>query len=142
MPPNPAPNNPQSNAGSYYSYNELRKAIRGAQLSGQGIGFEAHHLLEKQFAKTFGVAQGDIISVPLSPLYHRGVNGERIVGAGTNIDARITSRLKSIMGSKDISNATPEQIWQVHRDVYESIGQKTWAEAVYNTYVRPMGINY
>lgn len=46
------------------------------------------------------------------------------------------------MGSKDISNATPEQIWRAHRDVYTSLGQTTWAEAVNNTYVRPMGIKY
>lgn len=142
LPPNPAPNNPRSNAGSYYSYKELRKTIKKAYLSGRNRGFEAHHLLEKQFANAFGVNKNDIISVALTPLHHRGVAGVQVIGVGSNIDSQITTKLQNIMGSKDISNATPEQIWRAHRDVYTSLGQTTWAEAVYNTYVRPMGIKY
>lgn len=44
--------------------------IKESGLSGNGAGFEAHHLLEKQYAKKFGVSQGDIISVALTPEWH------------------------------------------------------------------------
>ena len=131
---------------SYYSYDELKKAIKDMGLSGSGIGFEAHHLLEKQYAKKFGVNQGDIISVALTPKWHRGVNGEKIIGEGININSKIENELMKIAGVDNRVSAnriaTPEQIWQAHKKVYENIGHEDWASAVYQAYVKKPGINY
>lgn len=131
---------------TYYSYRELRKLIKSMGLSGNGIGFEAHHLLEKQYAKKFGVKKGDIISVALTPMWHRGVNGEKIIGVGTNINWKIENELMRIVGvdNKRIANriATPEQIWQAHKKVYENMGHDDWASAVYEAYVKKLGIDY
>lgn len=110
------------------------------------MGFEAHHLLEKQYASKFGIKQGDIISVALTSKWHRGVNGEKIIGEGVNINARIENELMSIMGVNNRkianSNATPEQIWQAHKKVYIDIGQSDWASAIYEAYVEKLGISY
>lgn len=39
-------------------------------------------------------------------------------------------------------NATMQQIWQAHKEVYEAIGQSDWAHAIYEAYVKPNGIKY
>lgn len=134
------------NLSSYYTYKELKAEIKNSGLSGRGTGFEAHHLLEKQFASKFGVKSDEIISVALTPRWHRGVSGQKIIGEGINIDNRISNELVNITGAKNKKSATAmastEQIWQAHRNVYESIGQYDWANAVYSAYVKPLGINY
>ena len=131
---------------SYYSYDELKGVIRDVGLSGNGIGFEAHHLLEKQYAKKFDINQGDIISVALTPKWHRGVNGEKIIGEGININSRIENELMDIVGVNNRVSAnriaTPEQIWHAHKKVYEDIGHKDWASAVYEAHVKKLGIRY
>ena len=141
-----AHSDPRYSPDSYYKYKELKKLIKESGLSGKGEGLEAHHLLEKQYADKFGVSQGDIISVALTPEWHRGVNGEMVIGAGVNINARIEAELMSIVGVNDRATAnsiaTPENVWQAHRNVYESIGHSDWANAIYEAYVKPMGINY
>lgn len=127
--------NSRSNPSTYYSYDELFNMTREAELTGKGIGFEAHHLLEKQFASKFQVDQSDIISVTLTPKWHRGVNASKIIGEGKNITGSITQR-----GA--VKNSTPEQIWQAHRNVYERMGHTDWAEAIYDAYVKKLNIPY
>jgi len=39
-------------------------------------------------------------------------------------------------------NATVEQIWQVHKTVYEDIQHPEWAKAVYEAYFNSRGIPY
>lgn len=76
----------------------------------------------------------------------RGVNGEKIIGAGVNINARIEAELMDIVGvdSRVLANniATPENIWQAHKNVYEAIGRNDWANAIYEAYVKPLNISY
>ncbi|MBU3179423.1 hypothetical protein KPL47_24440, partial [Clostridium estertheticum] len=138
--------NLRSSPSTYYSYDELFKMTREAELTGKSIGFESHHLLEKQFSNKFGINQGDIISVPLTPKWHRGVNSSKIIGEGKNINNAIEREIKKITGTNTqraaIKNATPEQIWQAHRNVYEGMGQKDWAEAIYSAYVKNLKIPY
>lgn len=136
---------PRYHPDSYYSYKELRKQIADAELSRRNGGLEAHHLLEKQFAKLFGVSQSEIISVALTPESHRGSGGEKVIGAGTNIDKKINAELQKIMATNSASStsgATAEQVWQAHRNVYESMGHEDWANAIYEAYVKPKGISY
>ena len=132
-----------SDPNSYYTYSELKDQINSSGLKGS---FESHHLLEKQFADKFKISNADdIISVPLTSRWHRGVGGSTI-GQGINIDAKINRELKKITGSATVrmakASATAEQIWQAHRNVYYDIGQGDWADAIYEAYVKKLGINY
>jgi len=122
---------------TYYSYSELKAMIKDAGLSGRAKGLEAHHLLEKQYADAFGLTIEEIISVPLTPGWHRNVNG-----VGINIDNAITTKMQSIMTNLGTTTKTPEIIWQAHREVYEKIGQSDWASAIYKAYIEPKGIPY
>ena len=131
---------------SFYKYKDLKKLISEAGLSGAGEGLEAHHLLEKKFASLFGVEADDIISVALTPEWHRGVDGEKLIGAGANIDALIDEELMKLVGTnskrllKDLSSA--EDVWKATKKVYESLKHEDWAEAVYEAYVKIKGIQY
>lgn len=77
---------------------------------------------------------------------HRGSGGEKIIGAGMNINNAIQKELKNIVGTKTeraaVKNATPEQIWQAHRNIYEKMGYGDWAKAIYDAHVRHLGIPY
>ena len=62
-----------------------------------------------------------------------------------NIDDRINKALSRITGmdyKNAKKNATLQQIWQAHKEVYESIGQSDWAHVIYDVYVKPKGIQY
>ena len=87
-----------------------------------------------------------IISVALTPKWHRGVNGEKLIFEGVNINARIEAELMNIVGAdgRVVANsiATPENIWKAHKTVYEGIGHNDWANAIYEAYVKPLGISY
>jgi hypothetical protein len=109
--------------------------IREAKLSGRGVGFEAHHLLEKQFASRLGIAEEEIISVALTPKWHRNLGG-----MGTNLDAKIMAELARM--NAPAGTATVEQIWKAHRNVYERLGQPDWAHAIYDAYFSSRGIPY
>ncbi|MBU3218117.1 hypothetical protein LL033_22130 [Clostridium estertheticum] len=89
--------NIRSSPSTYYSYDELFKMTREAELTGKSIGFESHHLLEKQFSNKFGINQRDIISVHLTPKWHRGVNGSKIIGEGKNINNAIEREIKKLL---------------------------------------------
>lgn len=128
----------RGNPETYYSYKDLKKLIKNSGLSGSGRGFEAHHLLEKQFADVFGVNKGEIISVPLTPQWHRNVNS----AMGNNIDNLINSELDKILTNTGKSSAGAKEIWEAHRNVYEKIGQSDWAKAIYEKYVRGLNIPY
>jgi subtilisin family serine protease/peptidoglycan hydrolase-like protein with peptidoglycan-binding domain len=122
---------------TYYTYRELYSLINKSGLKGRGIGLEAHHLLEKQFASIFGVAQNDIISVALTPTWHRNVKR-----MGKNLDNLITTELKTILTNSGKTTAGVQEIWKAHRNVYESIGQPDWAMAIYEQYVKKFGVSY
>ncbi|MCB2362495.1 hypothetical protein, partial [Clostridium estertheticum] len=134
------------NPDSFYTHKELLKLIEEAQLSGKNKGLQSHHLLEKQFAKLFDIAdRNDIIAVPLTSLWHKGVNQVKVIGVGKNIDNLITKELSEITGAsyrKAVSVATREQAWQAHRNVYEKIGQSDWARAIYEAYIKQFKIPY
>lgn len=106
----------------------------------------SHHLLEKQFAKKFGISNtDDIIAVGLTPLWHKGVKAEKLLGIGNNLDNIINNELARISGKSykvAKQTATAEQIWKAHRNIYEKIGEKDWAKAIYNAYVKKLGIKY
>ncbi|WP_152754121.1 hypothetical protein, partial [Clostridium estertheticum] len=123
---------------TYYSYTDLKKLIKKSGLSGNGKGLEAHHLLEKQFADVLGVNKNDIISVSLTPQWHRNVNS----AMGNNIDNLINSKLDSILTNTGKSSAGVQEIWEAHRDVYEKIGQSDWANAIYEGYVKKFNVPY
>jgi hypothetical protein len=125
----------RSDPASYYSYSELRALIKESGLSGRGVGLEAHHLLEKQFAARLGLNQADIISVPLTPKWHRNVGG-----FGNNLDAVINAEIRTL-GSTP-SSASAEVIWQAHRNVYLRHGYREWAEAIYEAYFKSRGIAF
>ena len=74
-----------------------------------------YNLTDWNTEKREPVSQGDIISVALTPKWHRGVAN---------------------------SIATPENIWKAHKTVYEGIGHNDWANAIYEAYVKPLGISY
>lgn len=136
-------NKKSSDPNSYYTYRELKDQISKSSLNGS---FESHHLLEKQFADKFGISDAnDIISVPLTLRWHRGV-GAKTIGQGMNIDSKINGELKKITGSATVKaakrTASAEQIWQAHRNVYTKMGQEDWAKAIYEAYVKSMGISY
>jgi RHS repeat-associated protein len=136
----------RANPSSYYKYNELSNLISKAELSGRNAGLEAHHLLEKQYAANFGVKESEILSVPLTPKWHRGSGGEKIISEGENINNAIEKELKTITGAKTqrgaANIASTEQIWQAHRNVYESMGHADWANAIYDAYVKKLDIPY
>ncbi|MDE7417716.1 MAG: hypothetical protein K2N44_15670, partial [Lachnospiraceae bacterium] len=143
---NPSANLPNSDprykASTYYTYKELRKILKNMGASGQ---FEAHHLLEKQFAARFGVKKSDILSVALTKLWHRAVGAKETGDLGVNIDDRINKALERITGmnyKNAKKNATMQQIWQAHKEVYESIGHSDWAHVIYDAYVKSKGIQY
>ena len=93
---------------------------------------ETHHLLEKQYAKYFNIAdKDDIISVPLTQQNHRNVGG-----GGYNIDNMIVNKVKELGGE------SAENIWQAHKAVYNEMGHSEWAAAIYEKYVKPMGIDF
>lgn len=108
---------------------------RQAELSGRGVGFEAHHLLEKRFAALVGVGLDEIISVALTPRWHRNVGG-----VGNNLDASIVRRLRDF--GINPRAASPKQVWQAHRDVYNDIGYEDWAHAVYDAYFKGTGVDF
>ena len=133
----------RSDPATYYTYGELRDEIDNAGLKG---AFESHHLLEKQYASQFGINNADdIISVPLISRWHRGV-GSKTINHCVNIDAKINRELKSITGQATNraakAVATAEDIWHAHRNVYHAIGQDDWAGAIYEAYVKKLGIAY
>lgn len=143
---NPSANQPNSDprykASIYYTYKELKKILKNM---GASQYFEAHHLLEKQFAARFGVKKNDILSVALTKLWHRAEGAKKTGGLGVNIDNRINKALSRITGmdyKNAKKNATLQQIWQAHKEVYESIGQSDWAHVIYDVYVKPKGIQY
>lgn len=124
----------QSNPDSYYSYKDLKELIKRAGLSGRGLGLESHHLLEKRYAGIVGVKQSEIISVPLTPQWHRNVGG-----FGDNLNNLISRELQA-MGV--IGAPTAEQEWMAHRNIYHRAGFSEWTDALYIKYFKPMGINY
>ena len=118
----------------YDNYKTVKKNIKDSGLSGRGKGFEAHHLLEKQFAEELGLNSDEIIAMPLTPNNHRGK-------MGTNIDYLIKKELISIgKNFKGLSRA--EQIWQAHRNVYQRMGYNDWAQAVHKAYFQGRGIKF
>lgn len=134
--------------GRYSTYSELRESIGTSELNGK---FEAHHLWEKQFAPLINVAEDDIIAAPVLRRYHRAVNGiaktpNRPLGVpygiiDSNIDAMVTNYIEQrLMVSRQ--NATLQQVWVAHREVYLRLGQGNWADAIYDLYIRPHGIPY
>ena len=120
---------------TYYSHSELKLLIKEAQVSGRGLGLEAHHLLEKRYASLVGVSKDDIISAAATPQWHRNLRG-----MGDNLDALITRRLKQ-MGTSP-SKASLEDVWEAHRYVYTQTGHYDWAEAIYRAYFEPLGVLY
>lgn len=120
---------------TFYTYRELKALIKEAELSGRGIGFEAHHLLEKRYARLLGVSKDDIISAAVTPQWHRNVGR-----MGDNLDAMITTRLKQ-MGTTP-SNATVEEVWQAHKYVSMRTGNDEWAEAIYRAYFKKHGVKF
>ena len=134
--------------GRFSTYAELRRFIATSDLRGR---FEAHHLWEKQFARLIGIAEDDIIAAPVLPRYHRAVNGivkpsSRPLGImygviDSNIDIMITNYLEQrLMVSPQ--SATLEQVWVAHREVYQRLGQESWANAIYELYIARKGIPY
>jgi hypothetical protein len=117
---------------AYHSYDELSALIRQ---EGLGQEFHAHHLLSKVFANRLGLREGQIIAFPLNPKLHINKGGE-----GINIFDLIKKRIESF--GANVGNATPEQIWRAHRDVYNDIGHPEWAEAVYTAYFKSLGITH
>jgi hypothetical protein len=99
-------------------------------------------LLEKQFAKKMGVKQEEIISIPLTPGWHRNLDNPlpTVRNRGVNIDREILTEVRK--SAPSVSEATPAQIWDAHRYVYTRIGREDWAKAVYDTYFRPLGVPY
>ena len=125
----------RSNPGSYHSYADLRTLIRSAGLSGRSRGLEAHHLLEKRYAGLLGISQSEIISVPLTPKWHRNVGG-----FGDNLDNLISKELGKFGATP--ASATVDQVWKAHRNVYARAGYIDWAEAIYEAYFRPKGVQF
>jgi RHS repeat-associated protein len=120
---------------SFYSYRELNKLLHETGMTGTGAGFEAHHLLEKQFAARLGLRQEDTISVALTPMWHRNVGK-----MGTNLDDAISKELQALGTTK--SRASVEQIWQAHRNVYDRAGYHEWSSALHKAYFEPLGVAY
>jgi methyl coenzyme M reductase alpha subunit len=96
-----------------------------------------------------GVAEDNIISTPLTPLWHRGVLGKYrkvsgtysdIIEEGANID-KLIRRAMQDMGA-DLKNPAVEQLWKAHKDVYTDLGRECWAKAIYKQYFESRGINY
>jgi hypothetical protein len=67
--------------------------------------------------------------------WHRNVGG-----GGENIWDKMLKKLQALKTTPD--NATVEQIWQVHKTVYEDIQHPEWAKAVYEAYFNSRGIPY
>jgi RHS repeat-associated protein len=105
----------RSSPESFFTYRELRKRIQGLGVSARGEGLEAHHLVEKRFAKNLGLSSDEILSVALTPQWHRNVGGW-----GEAISPRISRALREMKTNP--VEATAEQIWRAHRDVYRSLG--------------------
>jgi hypothetical protein len=125
----------RANPETYYKYSELRDLIKSKGLSGKSQGFEAHHLLEKRFANKLGVNQDDILSVALTPQWHRNVRN-----GGANIDHEIVSEIIK-MGTTP-SNASIAQIWKAHKKVYSKMGQSDWVKALYEAYFKNKGVDF
>jgi hypothetical protein len=125
----------RSSPANYYSYKELKRLIEQKGLSGSGTGLEAHHLLQKVFASKLGLNADDIISVALTPQWHRNVGG-----GGINLNDTIMRELRG-QGATPAS-ATIDQIWQAHRNTYTRLGQEHWAQAIYDAYFKSRGVSY
>jgi RHS repeat-associated protein len=125
----------RSSPSIYYSFRELKELIRASGLSGHSVGFEAHHLVEKRFAEKLGIAEDEIISVALTPRWHRNVRG-----FGANLDYQIVGELKRLGTTPEAASLT--QIWQAHKAVYFRLGQVDWAQAIYEAYFKSRGIPY
>ncbi len=131
----PASGGLRGSPGTFYSYTDLRALIRELGMSGRGTGLEAHHLLEKRFAGSLGLDRDQIISVALTPRWHRNVGSW-----GQAISPRITRELQ-LLGTTP-ANATAGEIWVAHRNVYHRLGQPEWAQAVYDSYFKSRGLSY
>jgi hypothetical protein len=127
---------PRFDPGSFYSYKDLKSLISNMSPDA-GKYLEAHHLLPKSFASTFGLDEDEIISVMLTVGNHRNVNMQ---GFGTNIDALLNSELRSLGIVR--SSANPTEVWTALRNVYTREGYSDWAQAVYTVYIQPRGIPY
>jgi RHS repeat-associated protein len=73
-----------------------------------GSGLEKHHLVEKRFASTLGVKEGDIPSIVLTAEEHALYTARWLEQIGRrNMDVPVTT-----------ANATLENIWAAAQDVY------------------------
>lgn len=146
--PAAAPSIVRSPTARYATYRELFAAIKGSAFKGK---FQAHHLWEKRFARLIGVAEDDIISAPVLPRYHVARNGvvkSKGVPFGvpygiidTNYDVEISNYLTQRLGVMP-ENASLQQVWKAHRDIYLRHDQVDWANAIYELYVKPKGISF
>jgi hypothetical protein len=65
----------------------------------------------------------------------------KIIGEGANLDHLIDGVLMQRFGASP-ANASVEQIWIAHREVYKSLGREDWAKAIYEAYIQGRGIAY
>ena len=113
---------------------ELKKLIEQEGLSGQGVALEAHHLLQKMFAPKVGLDADDVISVALTPPWHRNVGG------GIHLNAMRMRGLRGLGGTP--ASVRIDHLWQAHRNVYVQIHHENWAQAIYNAYFWSRGVSY
>jgi RHS repeat-associated protein len=84
------------------SYNELRKVIKGT-------GLEAHHIIEKRFAKGLGLESESILSVALTKEEHLGFTKAWRNAIGYLSDSR---PMRTV-------NAGIEDIWEAAKTIYK-----------------------
>lgn len=87
------------------SYKELKKVAKGT-------GLEAHHLIEKRFAKQLGVKQKDILSIAIDKETHAKITElyRKYIPYDKTKDAEITT-----------STATLQDIWNATKQVYTEL---------------------
>jgi hypothetical protein len=102
--------------GEVRPYKQLRKLIKKT-------GKEAHHLIEKRFARRLGIDPDDIPAAMMLPGGHRG-EGESF----TNL------MRKQIEYGKNYDDIPIQKIYEAHRDAYKKYGAPEVMEAINNIF--------
>jgi len=94
------------------AYKHLRKIMKGT-------GLETHHLIEKRFAETIGINSDEILSVAIDKETHKQITKMFRERIGYDF-------IDVFKNERRTSNATPQEIWKVTREIYMELGMEQY----------------
>ncbi len=100
-------------------------AYKSLKAIAKGTGLEVHHLIEKRFADTLGLKADDILSVAIDQKTHDKITQlfREKIKYNSFWDFLHPDRLTT-------SRATPQQIWEAIKEVYEDCGMEQYLDII------------